>query len=265
MSQTRNAPNSSSQELNTLLVKTNDLFQQTKFDKKQKDFMNAAFLLIKSLTVKVTELIDQNEKLINDKKAKDVSIKNLIKENKVTNDLIKDVSLDNTIQDDSINEIEDDINILSKRIIDSEFKKCKNKVRIDGVKYFEGDDGFESPNDTCSSFQDLLNDMNIPETKFSECHRVKKSEKINKPPSIVVKFESSLDHANFFSNLSKLPENKKIQVSQEFPVFLRRRLKQLKQIAWTERNKGFKTVIKRDSFGLRLYVKQGSAPWTKKV
>merc|ERR1712079_227968 len=142
------------------------------------------------------------------------------------------------MQDDSINEIEDDINILSKRIIDSEFKKCKNKVRIDGIKCFEGDDGFESPNDTCSSFQDLLNDMNIPETKFSECHRVKKSEKIDKPPSIVVKFESSLDHANFFSNLSKLPENKKIQVSQEFPVFLRRRLKQLKQIAWTERNKG---------------------------
>ena len=69
MSKTRNAPNSSSKELNTLLVKTNDLFQQTKFDKKQKDFMNAAFLLIKSLTVKVTELIDQNEKLINDNKA----------------------------------------------------------------------------------------------------------------------------------------------------------------------------------------------------
>ena len=108
-------------------------------------------------------------------------------------------------------------------------------------------------------FQDLRS------CQASECHRVKKSEKINKPPSIVVKFESSLDHANFFSNLSKLPENKKIQVSQEFPVFLRRRLKQLKQIAWTERNKGFKTVIKRDSFGLRLYVKQGSAPWTKKV
>ena len=128
MSKTKNVPNSSSKELNTLLVKTNDLFQQTKFDKKQKDFMNAAFLLIKSLTVKVTELIDQNEKLINDNKAKDVSIKNLIKENKATNDLIKDVSLDNNIQDDSINDIEDDINILSRRIIDSEFKKCKNKV-----------------------------------------------------------------------------------------------------------------------------------------
>ena len=89
MSKTRNAPNSSSQELNTLLVKTNDLFQQTKFDKKQKDFMNAAFLLIKSLTVKVTELIDQNENLINDNKAKDVSIKNLIKENKATNQAFK--------------------------------------------------------------------------------------------------------------------------------------------------------------------------------
>ena len=71
MSKTRNAPNSSSQELNTLLVKTNDLFQQTKFDKKQKDFMNVAFLLIESLTVKVTELIDQNKKLIPVKMAND--------------------------------------------------------------------------------------------------------------------------------------------------------------------------------------------------
>ena len=75
MSKTKNVPNSSSKELNTLLVKTNDLFQQTKFDKKQKDFMNAAFLLIKTLTAKVTELIDQNENLIKDKEAKEELIK----------------------------------------------------------------------------------------------------------------------------------------------------------------------------------------------
>ena len=61
MAKTRNVPNSSSKELDTLLVKTNDLFQKTKFDKKQKDIMNAAFLLIKTLTAKVTELIDQKE------------------------------------------------------------------------------------------------------------------------------------------------------------------------------------------------------------
>ena len=61
MSKTKNVPNSSSKELNTLLVKTNDLFQQTKFDKKQKDFMNAVLFLIKTLTAKVTELIDQKE------------------------------------------------------------------------------------------------------------------------------------------------------------------------------------------------------------
>ena len=61
MAKTRNVPNSSSKELDTLLVKTNDLFQKTKFDKKQKDFMNAVLFLIKTLTAKVTELIDQKE------------------------------------------------------------------------------------------------------------------------------------------------------------------------------------------------------------
>ena len=94
MAKTRNAPNSSSKDLDTLLVKTNDLFQKTTFDKKQKDFMNAAFLLIKSLTVKVTELIDQIEKLIKDNKAEDASIKNLFKDNEV-------------VQDDSIMKPED--------------------------------------------------------------------------------------------------------------------------------------------------------------
>ena len=234
MAKTRNAPNSSSKDLDTLLVKTNDLFQKTTFDKKQKDFMNAAFLLIKSLTVKVTELIDQNEKLIKDNEAKDESIKNLSK--------------DNVVQDDSINELEDDVKILNTRIIDSEFKDCQNKVRIDGIEYIESDNGFESPDQTCKSFQNLLNDMNIPDTKFSECHRVKKSEKINKPPSIVVKFDSPLDQANFFSNLSTLPKNQKIQVTQEFPVSLRCQLRRLKQYAWYKRQEGFKTVIKRNDF-----------------
>ena len=96
-------------------------------------------------------------------------------------------------------------------------------------------------------------------------YRVKKSEKTNKPPSIVVKFESSLDQANFFSNLSNVYfKNEKIQVSQEFPASLRWKLKQLKTYAWYERKKGFKTVIKRnDSFGLTLFVKKGSAPWSE--
>ena len=94
MAKTRNVPNSSSKDLDALLVKTNDLFQKTTFDKKQKDFMNATFLLIKSLTVKVTELIDQIEKLIKDNKAEDASIKNLFKDNEV-------------VQDDSIMKPED--------------------------------------------------------------------------------------------------------------------------------------------------------------
>ena len=77
MAKTRNVPNSSSskEELDTLLLKADDLFQKTKFDKKQKKFMNAAFLLIKTLTAKVTELIDQNENLIKDKEAKEELIK----------------------------------------------------------------------------------------------------------------------------------------------------------------------------------------------
>ena len=62
MAKTRNVPNSSSsKELDSLLVNANYLFKKTKFDKKQKDFMNAALLLIKTLTAKVTELIDQKE------------------------------------------------------------------------------------------------------------------------------------------------------------------------------------------------------------
>ena len=81
--------------------------------------------------------------------------------------------------------------------------------------------------------------------------------------SILVKFESSLDQANFFSNLSKLPKTQKVQVSQEFPASLRFRLKRLKQLAWEKRQSGLKTVIKRDdSFGLTLFVKKGSAPWS---
>ena len=236
MAKTRNSSNSSSKDLETLLAKADDLFQKTSFDKKQKDFMKTAFLLIKSLTVKVTELIDQNVKLIDD----------------------------NEVKDETIEALEDNIKTLNNRIIDSEFKDCKNKVRIDGIEYIESVNGFESPDQTCKSFQNLLNDMDIPETKFNECHRVKKSEKTNKPPSIVVKFESSLDQANFFSNLSKLPKTQKIQVSQEFPASLRFKLEWLKMSAWYKRQKGFKTVIKRDdSFGLSLYVKKGSAPWTK--
>ena len=61
MAKTRNSSSSSSKDLETLLAKANDLFQKTTFDKKQKDFMNTTFLLIKSMTFKVTELIDQNE------------------------------------------------------------------------------------------------------------------------------------------------------------------------------------------------------------
>ena len=62
MAKTRNVPNSSSsKELDSLLVNANYLFKKTKFDKKQKDFMNAVLFLIKTLTAKVTELIDQKE------------------------------------------------------------------------------------------------------------------------------------------------------------------------------------------------------------
>ena len=62
MAKTRNVPNSSSsKELDSLLVNANYLFKKTKFDKKQKDFMNAVLFLIKTLTAKVTEIIDQKE------------------------------------------------------------------------------------------------------------------------------------------------------------------------------------------------------------
>ena len=62
MAKTRNVPNSSSsKELDSLLVNANYLFKKTKFDKKQKDFMNAVLFLIKTLTAKVTELIDEKE------------------------------------------------------------------------------------------------------------------------------------------------------------------------------------------------------------
>ena len=61
MAKTRNVPNSSSKELDSLLVNANYLFKKTKFDKKQKDFMNAVLFLIKTLTAKVTELFDQKE------------------------------------------------------------------------------------------------------------------------------------------------------------------------------------------------------------
>ena len=249
MAKTRNSSSSSSKDLETLLAKANDLFQKTTFDKKQKDFMNTTFLLIKSMTFKVTELIDQNEKLI--------------KDNDSLTDKVTELSKDIAGKEYTIEALEDDVKTLEERVIDSEFKDCKNKVRIDGIKYIESENGFESPEQTCKSFQNLLNDMTIPETKFSECHRVKKSEKTNKPPSIVVKFESSLDQANFFSNLSKLPKTQKVQVSQEFPASLRHKLKRLQTHAWWERQHGYKTVIKRDdSFGLTLFVKKGSAPWS---
>ena len=94
MVKTRKFPNSSSKELDILLIKTYAWFRKTKFDRSQEDFINAAFLLIQSLTVKVTELIDQIEKLIKDNKAEDASIKNLFKDNEV-------------VQDDSIMKPED--------------------------------------------------------------------------------------------------------------------------------------------------------------
>ena len=101
MVKTRKFPNSSSKELDTLLIKTYAWFRKTKFDNSQKDFINAAFLLIQSLTVKVTELIDQIEKLIKDNKAEDALIKNLFKDNEV-------------VQDDSIIILED---VIKKSII----------------------------------------------------------------------------------------------------------------------------------------------------
>ena len=101
MVKTRKFPNSSSKELDTLLIKTYAWFRKTKFDRSQEDFINAAFLLIQSLTVKVTELIDQIEKLIKDNKAEDASIKNLFKDNEV-------------VQDDSIIILED---VIKKSII----------------------------------------------------------------------------------------------------------------------------------------------------
>ena len=235
MAKTRKNSNSSSNDLETQMAKADDLFQKTTFDKKQKDFMKAAFMLIKNLTIKVSDLIDQNEKLI----------------------------LENEIKDETIDSLIDDIKISNKRIIDLEYKDCKNKVRIDGIEYIESENGFESPDQTCKSFQKILNDMDIPETKFNECHRVKKSEKTTKPPSIVVNFENSSEQANFFTNLAKLPTDKKIQVSQEFPPSLRNELKHCQQIAYFERLRGYKTCIKYESFGLSLFIKKGSKRWTK--
>ena len=111
MAKTRNSSSSSSKDLETLLAKANDLFQKTTFDKKQKDFMNTTFLLIKSMTFKVTELIDQNEKLI--------------KDNESLTDKVTELSKDIAGKEYTIEALEDDIKTLNERVTDSEFKDGK--------------------------------------------------------------------------------------------------------------------------------------------
>ena len=159
---------------------------------------------------------------------------------------------------------------LKSRVAELEFAKCKNSVKIDGLKlHRKNKDGKESSGQSKEIVQKLIKDLGVTDCTIADSYRIP-SAKPELPPIMIVDFASSTDQAKFFGKIKNLknPNLKKeyrIYINQQFPRAFNDRLKELNQIAKKKRDDdpGLKTSIRFSKGNLNLHTKEGSNEWVK--
>ena len=180
--------------------------------------------------------------------------------------LLKDILTKINSQSDALNsviknvELEKEVSGLKKEIIDLQYDKVKNQVRVSGLNLHQNaNNGRENQNQSYEVVDKLITDMAIEESPTSyECWRIPPKPNSTNLPTMLISFYYASDHASFFRSLKNLKGNRDywIHVNQNFPQSLSARLNVLTTQAKSIRSTTDKlTSIRYKKSNLELHTK----------